>query len=432
MAFFLPNPRKAERGGASPTRGRKPQVVTVVCRNGNFIQHSSSNATIGGVRIELPLLEEGEQQTEQVYRLVEGCDRAEPVDIDTISWQTCPHGCLHLRMTYVSNVGLSTGPVRAAFIREVERVAKSLDKSIGTVRVTVRGARELPRTETNKLVDPFVVLRYHTKKVRTAVQLNTVQPVWEQTFQFAVDDLTDDFELECLDWNMYIANYKNPKFNLIGAVGFNLLDLLEGEFSKETYLSIYTITKEKHLRRGGQVRLRVEFTPRSFGGGAADVVERPLAPAHVADDEAEELQAGGGLHRHMYVSVAMNVSRWIGPLAAPEDQYYCTLSFKQDRLAPQIFQTASVLPKVRETLPFLALPLRFCQRLMPLLVVLPQPTLVDAFGVDSTGHGNFVISWGARVANAGTVVLLHPPLALVNVSIGMQRGCQRFDSTGMS
>ena len=36
------------------------------------------------------------------------------------------------------------------------------------------------------------------------------------------------------------------------------------------------------------------------------------------------------------------------------------------------------------------------------------------------------------MANAGTVVLLHPPATLVGVSIVQERGCQHFDSTGMS
>ena len=34
----------------------------------------------------------------------------------------------------------------------------------------------------------------------------------------------------------------------------------------------------------------------------------------------------------------------------------------------------------------------------------------------------------ARMAVCETVILLHPPLPLVGISIGMERGCQQNDS----
>ena len=38
----------------------------------------------------------------------------------------------------------------------------------------------------------------------------------------------------------------------------------------------------------------------------------------------------------------------------------------------------------------------------------------------------------ARIATAGAVVLLHPPLTLVGGSIAQEKGCQHFHSIGMS
>ena len=47
-----------------------------------------------------------------------------------------------------------------------------------------------------------LLLPFALRQVRTAVVLNNCKPIWGETFSFPVTDLTHDFELECLDWNM--------------------------------------------------------------------------------------------------------------------------------------------------------------------------------------------------------------------------------------
>jgi Ca2+-dependent lipid-binding protein len=171
------------------------RTVRLEVHDANYV-HQKKN--LGGITIALPKLGSPKEfyEYEAACQLTESGNTCEEVDINDIDWSQCSDGLIIVRFQYVACVRDCSGERRAAFVGQVIREAKERDNSIGRAKLTIVRAKGLSRTESNKLVDPFVVLTYRGQKTRTKVELNTCKPVWNQEFEFAVKDVTDSFEVE--------------------------------------------------------------------------------------------------------------------------------------------------------------------------------------------------------------------------------------------
>uniref|UniRef100_A0A6N2K224 C2 domain-containing protein n=1 Tax=Salix viminalis TaxID=40686 RepID=A0A6N2K224_SALVM len=67
----------------------------------------------------------------------------------------------------------------------------------GVLTVTVIAAEDLPATDLNGKADPYVVLvmKKSEKKVKTRVLTKNLNPVWNQTFEFVVEDALHDMKM---------------------------------------------------------------------------------------------------------------------------------------------------------------------------------------------------------------------------------------------
>ncbi|KAJ6732314.1 EXTENDED SYNAPTOTAGMIN-RELATED [Salix purpurea] len=90
-------------------------------------------------------------------------------------------GQVHLELLYYGLNSGRTSPKKNVIVR-------------GVLTVTVIAAEDLPATDLNGKADPYVVLvmKKSEKKVKTRVLTKNLNPVWNQTFEFVVEDALHD------------------------------------------------------------------------------------------------------------------------------------------------------------------------------------------------------------------------------------------------
>ncbi|KAK7410252.1 hypothetical protein VNO78_00884 [Psophocarpus tetragonolobus] len=120
----------------------------------------------------------------------------------------------------------------------------------GVLSVTVISAEDLPQVDLMGKADPFVVLmlRKTEKKLKTRVVNESLNPVWNQTFDFVVEDgLHEMLTLEVYDHDTFGKEK-------IGRVILTLTKvILEGEYSE-----IYPLDGAK----SGNISLHLKWTPQ--------------------------------------------------------------------------------------------------------------------------------------------------------------------------
>jgi Ca2+-dependent lipid-binding protein len=120
--------------------------------------------------------------------------------------------------------------------------------NMGTLRVDVLDAKDLPSADRNGYSDPFCKFELHGQTVfKTQVQKKTLQPTWNEYFEVEVPSRTAaKFHCKVYDWDFA----GEPDF--LGATAINL-DLLEPFRPQEYKLALDG--------KSGTVRLRLLFKP---------------------------------------------------------------------------------------------------------------------------------------------------------------------------
>lgn len=120
--------------------------------------------------------------------------------------------------------------------------------NMGTLRVDVLDAAELPAADRNGYSDPFCRFKYNGKEVyKTKTQKKTLHPAWNEYFEVPVTSRTAaDFKCEVYDWDM------GDKDDFLGATPLNLSVLEPFQPQEMTY---------KLDGKSGVLRLKMLFKP---------------------------------------------------------------------------------------------------------------------------------------------------------------------------
>ena len=120
--------------------------------------------------------------------------------------------------------------------------------NMGTLRVDVLDAADLPAADRNGYSDPFCKFRLNDKEVyKTKIQKKTLHPAWNEFFECPVSSRTAaKFHVTVFDWDM------GDKDDLLGESDINL-DLLEPFKPQEVSLRLDG--------KSGAIRLKMLFKP---------------------------------------------------------------------------------------------------------------------------------------------------------------------------
>lgn len=126
--------------------------------------------------------------------------------------------------------------------------------NMGTLRVDVLDASNLPAADRNGKSDPFCVFELNGEKVhKTEVQKKTLHPAWNEFFECKVPSRTAaDFKVSVMDWDFA----GDADF-----LGMSPLDLAVLEPFKPTPVNIKLRGKKGQEGNFGELRLRFVFRP---------------------------------------------------------------------------------------------------------------------------------------------------------------------------
>ncbi|KKY24469.1 putative membrane bound c2 domain protein [Phaeomoniella chlamydospora] len=120
--------------------------------------------------------------------------------------------------------------------------------NMGTLRVDILDAAELPAADRNGYSDPYCKFKYNGKEVfKTKVQKKTLHPAWNEFFELQIKSRTaSDLKCEVYDWDF------GDKADFLGAAAINL-ELLEPFQPQEMTFQLDG--------KSGAVRLKMLFKP---------------------------------------------------------------------------------------------------------------------------------------------------------------------------
>lgn len=156
----------------------------------------------------------------------------------------------------------------------------------GLLDVTVKHARNLPNTDIFGLTDPYVKLYIQQKmKTRTTVKPNTLNPVWDENFEFIIYSKEHQkLMLQIYDSDILRAD------DIIGQVEVSLgdLDLIPCQ-SKDLVLSVPRIGKGEKKHQSESKRRMIPFTFRDMEL-AISITYFPFSSQE--QDDAQDLSSG--------------------------------------------------------------------------------------------------------------------------------------------
>ncbi|KAK6338720.1 hypothetical protein TWF696_009532 [Orbilia brochopaga] len=160
--------------------------------------------------------------------------------------------CLH-KPTVLTLPSKEHGVSRITVTLNYVPVAMKLDEresitNMGTLRVDVLDAADLPAADRNGKSDPYVIFELNGDRVhKTEVQKKTLHPAWNEFFQVEIPSkVTADFKCKVYDWDLAGDD------DFLGAAN---LDLSKVEPFKK---SIATVPLDG---KSGSIRLAFVFTP---------------------------------------------------------------------------------------------------------------------------------------------------------------------------
>lgn len=119
--------------------------------------------------------------------------------------------------------------------------------NMGSLRVDVLDAADLPSMDRNGYSDPFCRFELNLKEVyKTKIQKKTLHPAWNEFFEVPISSRTaTDFRVRVMDWDL------GDKDDLLGSAAINLTTL-EPMIPQEVRLALDG--------KSGVLRLRLRFT----------------------------------------------------------------------------------------------------------------------------------------------------------------------------
>uniref|UniRef100_K3YJR0 C2 domain-containing protein n=1 Tax=Setaria italica TaxID=4555 RepID=K3YJR0_SETIT len=174
------------------------------------------------------------------------------------------HSVVHLELLYYpysKHEGVSNPFANQIQLTSLEKVLKTESNGYdinqrknvimrGVLSVTVVSAEDLPPMDIGGKADPFVVLylKKGESKKKTRVVTDTLNPIWNQTFDFVVEDaLHDLLMVEVWDHDTFGKDYIGRCILTLTRV------LLEGEFQDTFFLQ---------GAKSGRLNLHFKWTPQ--------------------------------------------------------------------------------------------------------------------------------------------------------------------------
>uniref|UniRef100_A0A336MS91 CSON005702 protein n=1 Tax=Culicoides sonorensis TaxID=179676 RepID=A0A336MS91_CULSO len=111
-------------------------------------------------------------------------------EFDTwLELENAKHGSIHLRMSWMT---LSKDKADLQLALEETQLLRVNSMSTAVLTIFVDSAKNLPHPRPQSNPDPFVIVTVNKKEERTAVQMRSDEPVWEQGFTFLVANPEND------------------------------------------------------------------------------------------------------------------------------------------------------------------------------------------------------------------------------------------------
>ena len=136
-----------------------------------------------------------------------------------------------------------------------DKVFTPLSNPYMTFYIKIKSGKDIPVADNTGLSDPFCVLELKDRKEKqkTFTKIQTLTPVWNQTFQFKILSYnTDVFILSLYDYDKYSKN------DFLGSWKINIKDINPG------------VVEEKEINAGGLISVKYHL---AFPGDAAFVTK---------------------------------------------------------------------------------------------------------------------------------------------------------------
>ena len=145
----------------------------------------------------------------------------------------------------------------------------------GKLKITVRRARDLLSVDSNGFSDPYVRLYVGNavkKAQKTKVQKRTLNPVWDETFEFELDfaQRQDYLIVECFDWDLLGSDDPMGKIDIA----------LDSLVFDEEVVQWHQLVQEEESHHQGEVEIAYTFVPEPLQVDVATIepVQQDLDP----------------------------------------------------------------------------------------------------------------------------------------------------------
>lgn len=113
--------------------------------------------------------------------------------------------------------------------RRSSKEQKGMVEYIGVLRIKLISGHDLISCDINGRSDPYVIFKLPGQKVKSKIQYETLNPVWNETFQLCVERLEDPLQVEVFDYD------KLSQDDPMGHLSINLKDLRDGKPKYSSY-----------------------------------------------------------------------------------------------------------------------------------------------------------------------------------------------------
>lgn len=116
--------------------------------------------------------------------------------------------------------------LREANQRLQQELIATKQKLIGKLTIVVKEARNLPRMDLGGKCNPYVRLSLENQEQKTKVKKKTLNPKWDQSFEYFITDKKNQLEVEVMDWDRFL------KDEFVGKFVVDIAELPEGKTDK--------------------------------------------------------------------------------------------------------------------------------------------------------------------------------------------------------
>ncbi|KAK1295933.1 C2 and GRAM domain-containing protein [Acorus calamus] len=166
------------------------------------------------------------------------------------------------------------------------------------LKVRVIEARNLPAMDLNGLSDPYVRLHLGRYKFKTKVVKKSLNPCWDEEFNFKVDDLSEELSVSVLDEDKYFSD------DFLGQVKVPVSQVLESDNMTlgPAWFALQPKSKKSKSRECGDIRLTISLSQNNNFSG-----ELRTMPQSYHDDREVQIEKTTDVPRDS-VSLSSDVS----------------------------------------------------------------------------------------------------------------------------